>query len=27
MRLMHTVELLDASLRGAGLPGPHNEGK
>jgi glycolate oxidase iron-sulfur subunit len=26
MRLMHTVELLDASLRGAALPGPHNEG-
>ena len=26
MRLMHTVELLDASLRGAGLPGPPNEG-
>jgi glycolate oxidase iron-sulfur subunit len=26
MRLMHTIELLDASLRGAGLPGPPNEG-
>ncbi|MBM6402694.1 4Fe-4S dicluster domain-containing protein [Phycicoccus sp. CSK15P-2] len=26
MRLLHTVELLDASLRGAGLPGQPDEG-